>query len=203
MIISVCKKGVQAINYFARKKDGRINKMKALKLIYFADRYHLRKYGRPVVGDTYWAMKLGPVGSNSLDVANLSENSLGQNCLKYAREYLTRPKEDIKLEEIISKKEVLLEVFSESDIEALENAYKEFGDKDQFELAKTAHEYPEWSKFKKEIIDEGKKRMRMDYIDFFKNPRKSNSNIFDVPEDHLDTTKEIYLENKEVANILN
>ena len=59
------KKATQALNFFALKKDGKINKMKAIKLIYLADRLHLRKYGRPIVGDIYWAMKLGPVGSRA------------------------------------------------------------------------------------------------------------------------------------------
>lgn len=49
------RKATQALNFFARKAPGHsINKMKALKLVYFADRYHLRKYGRPVVGDNIW-----------------------------------------------------------------------------------------------------------------------------------------------------
>ena len=71
MIPSSCKKGTQALNYFARKKNGKINKMKAIKLIYLADRYHLRKYGRPVVGDDYWAMKYGPVASSTLNIADI------------------------------------------------------------------------------------------------------------------------------------
>ena len=42
------EKATQAINFFARESGGQINKMKAIKLIYFAERYHLRKYGRPI-----------------------------------------------------------------------------------------------------------------------------------------------------------
>lgn len=203
MITSLCKKGTQAINYFARKKGGKINKMKAIKLIYLADRYHIRKYGRPIVGDTYWAMKLGPVGSNVLDIANLSQESLSKDCLGYAREYLTHMKDDTKLQEVISKKEVELEVFSQSDIEALEQIYKEFGDKDQFELAREiTHKYPEWSKFKAEIED-GKQRIRMDYVDFFKNPKGPDSSVFTIPEEQLSLSKEIYLENREIADFLN
>src|SRR5882724_2767190 len=63
------RKATQALNFFARKAGGRINKMKALKLVYFADRYHLRKYGRPVVGDEYLAMNYGPVASGTKDLA--------------------------------------------------------------------------------------------------------------------------------------
>jgi uncharacterized phage-associated protein len=204
MITSICKKGTQAINYFARKKKGQINKMKAVKLIYLADRYHLRKYGRPIVGDTYWAMKLGPVGSYTLNLANLSENNLDKDCFKYARAYLTHPKDDLENQEMVSQKEVDMEVFSQTDIEAFERIYQEFGDKDQFELARViTHGYPEWSKFKKDIESGKTRRARMDYIDFFKNSTVSNDSVFDLNEEHLNLSKEAFLENKAVIEFLN
>lgn len=203
MITSTCKKTTQAINYFARKKEGQINKMKAIKLIYLADRYHLRKYGRPIVGDTYWAMKLGPVGSYTLNVADLSEVNLDGDCLKYSREYLSHPKNDSKNQEILSRKEVEMGVFSQTDIEAFERIYQEFGDKDQFELARVVtHRYPEWSKFKKDIESGKIRRAPMDYIDFFKNPNESGPGIFDIDEEHLALSKEVYLENREVSELL-
>lgn len=55
------RKAAQALNYFAIQNGGEIEKLQALKLIYFADRYHLRKYGRPITNDQYWAMNFGPV----------------------------------------------------------------------------------------------------------------------------------------------
>lgn len=200
MITSLCKKSVQAINYLARKKGGEINKMKAIKLIYFADRYHIRKYGRSIIGDNYWAMKLGPVASNTLDTANLSAN-MEKDCLRYANDFLAHHKDDTKINNIISKKNVDLGVFSQTDIEALETAYKEFGDKDQFELAETSHNYPEWLKHKKEL-DKGKKRIRMDYSDFFLNPKADGSYIFDLSAEHLDLAKSAYQENQEANFIL-
>ena len=195
------KKATQALNYFARKKDGKINKMKAIKLIYFADRYHLRKYGRPVVGDMYWAMKFGPVGSHALDVADL-DKGVDQVCLKYASGFIDHPKGDDKARTVASKKEVDLDVFSQTDIEALESVYKEFGGYDGFELADIAHKYPEWSKFRKEIIDEGKKRVQMDYKDFFANPKGTASDFFELPQEHLDITKAVFEENQEAALFL-
>ncbi len=62
------KKAVQLINYFAAYNQGSINKMKALKLIWLANRLHLRRYARTVTGDTHYAMEWGAVPSNTKNV---------------------------------------------------------------------------------------------------------------------------------------
>jgi uncharacterized phage-associated protein len=41
---------------------------KIFKIIYFADREHLAKYGRPITGDTYIRMADGPVPSKLFDI---------------------------------------------------------------------------------------------------------------------------------------
>lgn len=202
MLTSICKKGTQALNYFACKKDGQINKMKAIKLVYLADRYHLRKYGRPVVGGVYWAMKYGPVSGKTLDIANLEQKDLDTVCWKYASNFLVHPKGDVKKENLLSKHEVDLDVFSQTDIEAFETVYKEFADKDQFELADLTHEYPEWYKHKDEILSGRKRRVGMDYTDFFLNPRHKKSDFFQIDEDHLQLAKSLFTENSEAEALL-
>lgn len=39
-----------------------------LKMLYFADKEHLSRYGWPITGDTYVAMKSGPVPSAAYDI---------------------------------------------------------------------------------------------------------------------------------------
>ena len=39
-----------------------------LKMFYFADKYHLERYGRQIINDTYAAMKDGPVSSSAYDI---------------------------------------------------------------------------------------------------------------------------------------
>ena len=41
---------------------------KIFKILYFADRSHLAKYGRPITGDTYIKMKNGPVPTNLFNI---------------------------------------------------------------------------------------------------------------------------------------
>ncbi len=83
------RKSTQALNYFAHKSASgaparRLNRMKALKLLFFADRYHLRKYGRPVSDCAYFAMKHGPVASEAKHVAEESAR-LDNRSRSYAR----------------------------------------------------------------------------------------------------------------------
>ena len=193
MPATIYKKATQALNLLARKKDGKINKMKAIKLIFLADRLHLRKYGRPIVGDRYWAMKLGPVGSLTKNVAELS--SISEEALTYAKKYI-KPIDE-KKQVIASLKQEDLSVFSKTDLECIESVYKKFSDKDQFELAEITHEFPEWIKHKKEL-DGGKKRVRMDYDDFFIDTPKG-FDLFSQNKSNLEMAKESFLEQKEVS----
>ncbi|MCB1234479.1 MAG: SocA family protein, partial [Verrucomicrobiae bacterium] len=87
------RKATQALNFFARKETGRINKLKALKLVFFADRCHLRRYGRPITNDRYLAMNYGPVASSCKDLAEMSE-FLGSEERAYAEQYLAPDRHD-------------------------------------------------------------------------------------------------------------
>ena len=82
------RKATQALNHFALKEGGQINKMKALKLVYLADRYHLRKYGRLITNDVYFAMPYGAVASGVKDIAEDSA-FLGMRVRKYSARYLS------------------------------------------------------------------------------------------------------------------
>ena len=114
------RKATQALNFFARKAGGRINKMKALKLVYFADRYHLRKYGRPVVGDEYLAMNYGPVASGTKDLAEMSD-FLGTEEARYAKRFIEPSETGIRFTSLANVDE---KVFSASDREALAFAWR-------------------------------------------------------------------------------
>jgi hypothetical protein len=63
------EKFVAALTYMAMKVND-LTKLRAAKLFYFADKYHLTTYGRPIIGDWYVRMDHGPVPSQSLDLMN-------------------------------------------------------------------------------------------------------------------------------------
>lgn len=159
------QKVTQTLNYLANKSGGQINKMKALKLLFFADRYHLRNYGRPVSGDQYWAMKQGPVASMALNLADNSE--LDDVEREYLDRFLSRSENKYVL---CSVGQVDEDVFSDSDLEALEFAWATFGHLDKWTLVELTHAYPEWNKHEPRL-GEWIRRARMEYADFFLDPR--------------------------------
>jgi uncharacterized phage-associated protein len=162
------RKATQALNYFAHKAASgapirEMNKMKALKLLFFADRYHLRKYGRPVSDCAYFAMKDGPVASEAKHVAEENPR-LTMSAHAYSRRYVRR-----KGYNFSSVADVDKNVLSETDIEALEFAWQNFGHYTQFQLRDITHHYPEWRRHAR-TLRQGSRRVEMDYADFFEEP---------------------------------
>src|SRR5712692_6685551 len=117
------RKATQALNFFARRAGGTINKMKALKLVFLADRYHLRKYGRPITNDEYFALEYGPIASGAKDLAEMSD-FLGADERGYARRFIRPAKTALTYSSLA---EVDEKVLSESDREALDYAWQKFG----------------------------------------------------------------------------
>jgi uncharacterized phage-associated protein len=159
------RKTTQALNYLARQSGGRINKMKALKLVYFADRYHLRKYGRPITNDEYFAMNFGPVASATKDLAEGSDFRPDVE-KAYASQFL----DPVSRYEYSSMAAVEEKVFSQSDLEALAFAWAEFSPLDQFQLADLTHQYPEWKRHEAALSGGVNSRIRMPYEDFLADP---------------------------------
>lgn len=65
-------KAVQAALYVLQKID-KADYHKVFKILYFAEQFHLKSYGRPLTGDSYRAMQYGPVPSFLYNVFRASE----------------------------------------------------------------------------------------------------------------------------------
>ena len=156
------KKAAQLLNYFAIHNGGEIDKLDALKLVYFADRYHLRKYGRPITNDQYWAMRLGPVPSSVKELFELDSASHAER--HYAEQYFERAERPHRIR---SKAGVDFRVLSASDKEAVEFAWGTFGQKGN--IVEKTHKYPEWERHEL-ALKGGATRVPMDYRDFLGDP---------------------------------
>lgn len=186
------KKVTQALNWLAQQEGGQINKMKAIKLVWMADRLHLRKYGRAITQDDYVAMRFGPVGSFTRNITDEATPYLSDEQLGYSTRFIKKISDNF----FESVNDVDASVFSQSDIESLERVYQDFGKFDQFELADLAHEFPEWKKFEEGLKSGRINQAPMEYVDFFNNPSEASPTL----NDKFDLVKEIFDQNPETID---
>lgn len=179
-------KAVQALNYFAVKSKGNLNKMKALKLIWLSDRYHLRRYGRTITGDVYFALPFGPVASTTRDILEGS-SSLSDGELSYSNDYI----ESTSKYNYKSKGELDAKVFSKTDIEVLDLIFSKYQELDQFQLSDLSHSFPEWKKYQSAIEQGIASRFEIDWNDFFANV-DDGKGLFLDDEEFLAISKEMF-----------
>lgn len=150
------EKFVNAVAYFV-KKSGNMDKLKAAKLLYFLDKYHLINYGRPITGDCYHSLDCGPVPSMSLDIMN--DAILGVPLLRPLQNkemfesHLQVDSKKGRYPKFILKREPDLEIFSESEIEALDHTLDKYGSRSGPELIDLAHKELTWKLVKNGEID--------------------------------------------------
>lgn len=192
-------KAVQSINFMARKEGNTIDKLKLLKLLFFAERFHLRAYGRPIFYDQYWAMPLGPVCSSIKDIAEFSD-FLSEKERSYAQQFLSPG--DTFFHAVASTAAVDEDEFSDTDLTALEWAYEHFGHLSNHELVERTHWYPEWTKYAHMLEIGMTSRVKMDYSEFFENPVSGSPNDFNESSDHLVLMQEIFQEESLIEQML-
>jgi uncharacterized phage-associated protein len=188
------KKSVQVLNYLASKSDQPFNKMKAIKLVWLADRLHLRKYGRTITGDTYFAMKLGPVGSNTRDILETS-SFLSDETLEYSTQYI----DVIDKYNYTSKQHPNFEVFSQTDTEAITEIFDAYGNYGHYELSQISHSFPEWKRWKSALDNKNGSSFLIQFEDFFQDHTNKKTPFSDNDE-ALRLIKKLYLKADESLN---
>jgi uncharacterized phage-associated protein len=189
------RKATQAIGYLARRDGGQIGNLKLIKLAYLADRYHLRRYGRPIFNDAYLAMQYGPVGSSVKDIAELSPTFLGRQERDYAAQLIEKGTED---HTVRSRGSEDMDVFSDSEEEALRFAYDQFGKLSTAALVAVTHRYPEWARHAA-VLDQGTSGVSMSYQDFFDDPAQVKNDQFALSSEVLAASSEEFEELLTVA----
>lgn len=182
------RKAVQSLNLLASWQGGELNKMKALKLLWLADRYHLRQYGRTILNDKYVAMENGPVASITRDILQSNAIGAGHDAVNYAAEYLAPAKSKWFYSTINAPNE---KVFSKTDLEVLALINNTYGHLDQFQLRDLTHSFPEWKRWEEGILQKKYKLHPMDYNDFFINVN-DDYKLFADNEKITELTKKIF-----------
>jgi len=133
-------KAIEAIVWLADKKP-RIDIYHIAKVLYYAEKTHLNKYGRPIIGDTYIKMPYGQVPSGVRDL--ITKNPwLDINDSEYFSKSLSvDEKTNRKLTALRKPK---IKYFSDTDIECLKEALKKYGDVPFNKLKEMSHQEKSW-----------------------------------------------------------
>lgn len=174
-------KVVQALDYLVTSLKGGCSKLNLLKLVYLADRYHLRKFGRTVTGDSYRAMPYGPVADRTRVVIETIASIDGADAY-----LVNRP--TARYEVLYSVRSPDLSYLSASEREALEAAVREFPRHDN--IVDFTHLFPEWKRHEAEVLAGG--RPAMDFDDFFLPCPEGE--YCDVPDELVRMNREIFAE---------
>jgi uncharacterized phage-associated protein len=130
---------VAAVLYIAsRAQDPTFHRI--FKLMYFADKAHLERYGRFICGDSYVAMKHGPVPTAVYDILKAVR---GGNSSFISEDVMAAFKGALSVVDytVVPLKEPDLDALSDSDIECLEEAVKRYGDKAFKDLENASHDF--------------------------------------------------------------
>lgn len=118
-------KAIEALLFICNRLDV-ADKHKISKILYYADKSHLNKYGRLITGDKYIKMEYGPVPSWIYDL--IKENAINSQIVE-VQGFNVKPLRRENIEEL-----------SESDIECLKNSLYEYGNKSFPELTEESHD---------------------------------------------------------------
>ncbi len=107
------------------------------KLLYFADKLHLERYGRGIIKDIYIAMKYGPVASGAYDL--LKNGRLDPNN-QITSPWLRFPAGDSRNPTVEAAQTPDLDQLSDSDIECLQEVINTYGQLSFLELTEISHD---------------------------------------------------------------
>jgi uncharacterized phage-associated protein len=131
------RKFAVVVAYLAQRRPG-ITKKELCKIIYFADKEHLLRYGRPITGDRYYALEQGPIPTRGLNAINASAIFPEDDAevAKYGRlrgwtfEWNGNPPD--------------LKALSRSDLTVLGDVFGQIGHLPAWRLEERSHEEPAW-----------------------------------------------------------
>ncbi len=179
---------LESFYYLAKKINAPVDKLAAIKLLFFADRFHLRKYGRLISDDIYFALPHGPVASNSLDIINTVMNG---NSVGASKTYLNK----ISTNAFVAvENDYTLEYLSETDVEALDFTLEHFANYETWELRNLTHEYPEWKRYKNTLESFASRREEIIIEDFFETAEVENDPYTVIEDRTVALSKQFYFD---------
>lgn len=197
------EKIIQVFGYLRNKHDVK-DKLMLIKLLFFADRIHIRRHFSLISNDVYCPLKHGPVGSSSLDVLNKDSDYLGS----YSDDDISLLNKIEIIGDSRNIEESSTSYLSKNEMQILDEVVQIFGKFGPYDLSEISHDYPEWKRFQQYFEEGNYLRRDKAFIkmeDFFTNPIIEESPALQkyfgkdpLYEDleYLDYAKSMYLGNE-------
>ncbi|MGB7282877.1 MAG: Panacea domain-containing protein [Candidatus Acidiferrum sp.] len=140
------EKLVHALAFFSDAGVADLTKLKAAKLLYFADKEHLLRFGRPILGDVYFCLPYGPVPSVALNEMGdaIEKTEVEDTDRNLFRQYLEVKTLWNPYPVFKAKQKYDPDVFSESELEVLGNVVRDYGNHSARQLVELTHNEPTW-----------------------------------------------------------
>jgi uncharacterized phage-associated protein len=179
-------KFIQALVFFSKNGVSDLTKLKAAKLFYFADKEHLLAYGRPIIGDVYFALNLGPVPSQAADFFDEAQaaHQTGPSTPEQAEflQYL-----DVVADywpRYVANGDENFRIFSKSDLAVLADVAKRYGRLHWRQLVELSHEEPAYKLADRNRPRNG--RADMPYETFFDGATSDMLELTEAEQEHRD-----------------
>lgn len=133
------EKIVELLVHLAQTKPGR-DQYQAVKLFYLADREHLRRHGRPMTYETYYALEYGPVATTVLNLVQADAGTLRRAGIARLPIRIERDGKIYRLAD--AERAADLKVLSRSDIAVFDEIVRIHGDSTFDDLYELTHDHP-------------------------------------------------------------
>ena len=127
---------IQPVLYILNKAGKALDTHKISKILYFADRDHLAKYGTSISGDTYMKMQFGPVPSTIYDIIKAVQGKRGLVSTEDVQSFFSAAEAN-KIIAIASFNE---DEFSQSEMQCLDHSIKQYLHKSFSFLTEESHD---------------------------------------------------------------
>ena len=136
------------------------------KIFFYAEKWHLNNYLRPIVGDTYIKMKYGPTPSAALDLikGNKERNDINQELFELVKDALKVTENEKGHLWIRAMRQPNEAYFSESDKQVIRQAHAHCAERSFDELMEECHKESAWRK--------AEENGPMNYADLIEGPNK-------------------------------
>lgn len=118
-----------------------------MKLFYFTDFLHVKKFGSPITYDTYVNLEHGPIPSTIMNLVDTAASDPDHSAL--ADTMVVERPDNYDMKRIVSTREfdeTDRQLFSESELTILDEVVKRFGDKNTKYIEEASHKEAPWQK---------------------------------------------------------